>query len=100
METVQTGTHAAVLAFAAAAEDVPEGLTTPIFDDLSAVAEQVTGNSPSVYAEIQATFDGADRVAAAAARIADADDEEFERLYREATDAIRNASATAEEENT
>ncbi|WP_128475930.1 prephenate dehydrogenase/arogenate dehydrogenase family protein [Halorussus pelagicus] len=99
METVQAGTHAAVLAFAAAAEDVPDGLTTPIFEDLSAVAEQVTGNSPSVYAEIQATFDGADRVAEAAACIADADDEEFERLYREASDAIRDASATTEKEN-
>jgi prephenate dehydrogenase len=91
METVQAGTHAAVLAFAAAAEDVPEGLTTPVFEDLTEVAERVAGNSPSVYAEIQATFEGADRVAEAAARLADADGEEFERLYRTASDAMRDA---------
>ncbi|WP_137287308.1 prephenate dehydrogenase/arogenate dehydrogenase family protein [Halorussus salinisoli] len=84
METVQAGTHAAVLAFASAAEDVPEGLTTPVFEDLSAVAEQVTGNAPSVYAEIQATFDGAERVAEAATLLADADADEFAELYRAA----------------
>jgi len=91
METVQAGTHAAVLAFALAAEEVPEGLTTPVFEELSAVAEQVTGNAPEVYAEIQATFDGAGRVAEAAGLLADAepegggDDETFAQLYREAS---------------
>ncbi|UPV74445.1 prephenate dehydrogenase/arogenate dehydrogenase family protein [Halorussus limi] len=94
METVQAGTHAAVLAFAAAADEVPDGLTTPIFEDLTGVAQRVTGNSPSVYAEIQATFDGADRVAEAAARLADADDEEFAQLYREASEAKRVADET------
>ncbi|UPW00480.1 prephenate dehydrogenase/arogenate dehydrogenase family protein [Halorussus gelatinilyticus] len=94
METVQAGTHAAVLSFALAAEEVPEGLTTPIFEDLSAVAEQVTGNAPAVYAEIQATFDGADRVAQAAARLADAagDGDEFAQLYREASEERQNAA--------
>lgn len=85
METVQAGTHAAVLAFALAADDVPEGLTTPIFEELSAVTEQVTGNTPEVYAEIQETFDGAERVAEAAVRLADADESEFVELYREAS---------------
>jgi prephenate dehydrogenase len=89
METVQAGTHAAVLAFALAAEDVPEGLTTPIFEELSAVAEQVAGNTPEVYAEIQATFDGAERVAEAAARLADADESEFAALYRDASEDTR-----------
>jgi prephenate dehydrogenase len=84
MATVQAGAHAAVLAFALAAENVPEGLTTPVYEDLSAVAEQVTGNTPAVYAEIQDAFDGAEEVAAAAARLADADSEAFEELYREA----------------
>ena len=84
METVQAGAHAAVLAFALAAEDVPEGLTTPVFEELSSVAARVTGNDPRVYAEIQAAFEGADRVAAAARRLADADDESFADLYREA----------------
>jgi len=86
---VQAGTHAAVLAFALAAEDVPEGLTTPIFEELLAAAEQVTGNASEVYAEIQATFDGAERVAEAAARLADADESEFEALYREASENTR-----------
>jgi prephenate dehydrogenase len=38
-----------------------------------------------VYAEIQATFEGADEVADAARRIADADPETFAALYEEAT---------------
>lgn len=84
MATVQARTHAAVLAFALAADDVPEGLTTPVYEDLRAVADQVTDNTPSVYAEIQAAFDGADSVAEAAARIAAADSGEFQELYREA----------------
>ncbi|MFC4448309.1 prephenate dehydrogenase/arogenate dehydrogenase family protein [Halorussus aquaticus] len=96
METVQAGAHAAVLAFALAADDVPRGLTTPIFEDLSAVADQVTGNEPSVYAEIQATFGGADRVADAAARLADADAEEFARLYREASETAANPATEDE----
>jgi len=99
METVQAGTHAAVLSFALAAEDVPEGLTTPIFEELSAVAEQVTGNTPAVYAEIQETFGGADRVAEAARRLADADDSEFEELYREASESAIAGRETAETED-
>lgn len=84
MATVQAGTHAAVLAFALAADDVPEGLTTPVYEDLRAVAEQVTGNDPQVYAEIQETFGGSDRVAAVADKLAEADAEAFAALYREA----------------
>ncbi|WP_135852669.1 NAD(P)-binding domain-containing protein [Halorussus salinus] len=103
METVQAGTHAAVLSFALTAEEVPEGLTTPIFEELAAVAEQVTGNDPAVYAEIQTTFDGADRVAEAAALLADAaaddaddgDDETFAQLYREATETMQDAADEA-----
>ena len=84
MTTVQAGAHAAILAFALASEEVPEGLTTPVYEDLSALVEQVTGNNADVYAEIQRSFDGSDRVADAARRLADADSETFERLYREA----------------
>jgi prephenate dehydrogenase len=61
------------------------------------VAEQGTGNTPAVYAEIQDAFDGANRVAEAAARLADADSEEFAELYREAgTD--REGGSTIETE--
>lgn len=88
METVQTKTHAAVLAFALTSEDVPEGLTTPVFEDLRAVAEQVTGNTPEVYAEIQATFGGSEEIADAAAELAEADAEVFAELYREASETL------------
>lgn len=86
MGTVQASAHAAVLAFALAADDVPEGLATPVYEDLNAIVDRVTGNEPQVYAEIQSTFDGADAVADAAVRLADADGDAFEALYREASD--------------
>ncbi|MXR52249.1 prephenate dehydrogenase/arogenate dehydrogenase family protein [Halovenus sp. WSH3] len=84
METVQARTHAAVLAFGLAAEEVPERFQTPISTELTRLAEQVTGGESRVYADIQAAFEGADDVAEAARRLADADAEQFERLYDEA----------------
>jgi prephenate dehydrogenase len=84
MRTVQARAHAAILAYALAAEDVPERFHTPVSGALEAVAGRVTGNEPSVYAEIQSAFPGAADVAEAASRIAEADPPEFERLYREA----------------
>ena len=86
MATVQARTHAAVLAYALAAEDVREEFHTPISGPLTDLADQVLSGSSGVYGEIQATFDGAEAVAAEAERIADADRDEFERLYREARD--------------
>ncbi|WP_135535514.1 prephenate dehydrogenase/arogenate dehydrogenase family protein [Halostella pelagica] len=86
METVQAGTHAAVLAFALATDDVPDGLRTPVYDGLDRLVDQVTGDDPRVYAEIQERFDGADAVADAARRLADADLPETEALYREASE--------------
>ena len=84
METVQARTHAAILAFALASEEVPEGFHTPVSAALSDLAHQVTSGEARVYADIQAAFDGAADVAEAAAALAAADDEEFERLYEEA----------------
>ena len=84
METVQATTHAAVLSFALAAESVPDGFETPIYEGLRTLTEQFTEGTPRVYADIQQTFDGADAVANAATTIADADAEELESLYREA----------------
>lgn len=84
MEAVQAKAHAAILAFALASDDVPEGFSTPVYDALIDLVEQVTGGSASVYAEIQDVFDGAEAVAEAANRIAEADTAEFERLYRKA----------------
>lgn len=84
MNAVQASAHAAVLAYALATDDVPDRFQTPVSGGLEELVEQVTGNTPAVYSEIQSTFDGAEDVAAAARRIAEADDEAFERLYRAA----------------
>ncbi|MFB6129358.1 MAG: prephenate dehydrogenase/arogenate dehydrogenase family protein [Salinigranum sp.] len=84
MGTIQAGAHAAVLAYALAAEDVREEFATPVSECLDDLAATVLGGTPRVYREIQETFPGADRVAEAARRIADATGEEFDALYREA----------------
>lgn len=84
METVQAKTHAALLAFALAADDVDPAFGTPVYDRLASLAEEVTAGTPRVYADIQATFDGADDVAAAACELAEADRETFEALFRDA----------------
>lgn len=89
METVQARAHAAVLAFALAAEDVPDEFGTPIYDGLRDLVAEVTGGTPRVYADIQEAFDGADDVAAAARRVADADRDSFERLFLDAGDGTR-----------
>lgn len=91
METVQARAHAAVVAFALAAEPVPEAFATPVFEALAEAAGAVTGGDPRVYADVQATFDGADSVADAARRVAEADRGEFEDLYREAGAPVREA---------
>jgi prephenate dehydrogenase len=84
MSTVQTRTHAAVLAYALAADPVDERFHTPISGELEELADQVTGGDPRVYADIQAAFDGAEDVAQAARELADADPETFADLYRDA----------------
>ena len=75
METVQAKAHAAILAFALAADPVPEGFVTPVLDAMAGLTEAVTGGDPGVYAEIQDAFDGADEVAGAARRVAEAADD-------------------------
>lgn len=94
METVQAMTHATVLSFALAAESVPDGFETPIYEQLQTLAEQVTGGTPRVYADIQATFDGAEAIADAARTIADADAAELESLYQEAGSRWHDDSET------
>ncbi|MFC7019028.1 MULTISPECIES: prephenate dehydrogenase/arogenate dehydrogenase family protein [Haloarcula] len=81
METVQAGAHAAILAFALAADPVPDEFQTPVSAGLFDLVEQVTGGDPHVYADIQRAFDGAEPVAEAARRIADADYDDFQQLY-------------------
>jgi len=86
METVQARVHAAVLAFGLAAEDVPEPFQTPVSAGMFDLLDQVTGNDPRVYSDIQAAFDGAEDVAAAARELADvdADPDRFAALYERA----------------
>ncbi len=83
METVQARTHAAVLAFALASEDVSDRYHTPISGDLDRVADRMIAGEPRVYADIQAAFDGAEDIVAAAERIATADTDDFEALFEE-----------------
>lgn len=85
MQTVQAQTHAAILAFAIAADtDVPAKFGTPIYEALDDLATEVTSGTPRVYADIQTVFEGAEAVAHAAREIADADHAAFEQLYRDA----------------
>lgn len=84
METVQAKAHTAVLAYALAADQVPDGFQTPISERLNDLASAVLSGNPRVYADIQSAFEGAEEVAEFATRIAGADHEEFERLYRQA----------------
>lgn len=84
METVQAGAHAAILAYALAAEDVRDEFATPISAELDELVSAVTEGTPRVYREIQESFPGADRVADAARRIADAEGEAFDDLYEQA----------------
>ncbi|MDS0283272.1 prephenate dehydrogenase/arogenate dehydrogenase family protein [Haloarcula onubensis] len=83
MESVQAAAHAAVLAYAMAAEEVPERFHTPVSAGLQSLVEQVLGGEAHVYADIQAAFDGADAVAEAARELADADHDAFVDLYDE-----------------
>jgi prephenate dehydrogenase len=84
METVQARAHTAVLAYALAAEDVDPRFHTSISGPLSELVEQITGNTPAVYAEIQARFEGSASIADAAAKLADADGDAFVDRYDEA----------------
>jgi len=88
MATVQASAHAAVLAFGIAAEPVDSRFHTPVSGALFDALADVTGGESRVYADIQEAFPGADRVATAAARIAEADRADFEDCYREAGEAL------------
>lgn len=85
MATIQGRTHAAILAFGLAAEEVPTELATPVFEQLQTLRDRVTGGDPQVYADIQAAFGGAEEIAAAADRIAAADRDAFDTLYDDAS---------------
>ncbi|WP_313695152.1 prephenate dehydrogenase [Halorarum halobium] len=88
MEAVQTGAHTAVLAYALAAEDVPEEFHTPVSEPLAELAGTVTEGDSRVYGDIREAFGGADAVAAAARQLADADPEEFTALFERARTSV------------
>ena len=84
MTTVQAKSHAAVLAWALAGDDVREEFHPPVSAGLEELAETVTEGDARVYADIQDAFGGADAVAEAARAVAEADGETFADLYAEA----------------
>jgi prephenate dehydrogenase len=84
MRTVQAAAHAAVLAYGLASEPTRPEFSTPVSRRLDDLVATVTDGTPRVYRDVQRQFDGAGRVAEAARRVADADDETFDRLYRSA----------------
>lgn len=88
MTTVQARAHVAVLAYALAGDDVREEFHTPVSGPLTELAERVASGDAPVYAEIQRAFDGTGAVADAARRLAEADAEEFEALYRRAAERL------------
>ncbi len=92
MQTVQARTHAVVLAYALAADPVDERFHTPISGPLADLADQVTDGDARVYADIQAAFEGAEDVAAAAADLAGADEAAFTELYEAADRARRDVA--------
>lgn len=81
MRTVQARAHTAVLAYALAADDVPDRFQTPVSETLAALVDQVTAGESHVYADIQAAFEGSADVAEAAAQIAAADRAQFTELF-------------------
>ncbi len=88
METVQAKAHAALLAYALAADSVDERFHTPISAGLTDLVSTVLDGTPRVYADIQAQFPGAEEIAREADRIAHADPTTFESLYRQAADRL------------
>lgn len=95
MASVQAAAHASVLAFALTAKPVPTAFETPLFAALREQIERLAAGTPRVYADIQAEFDGAESVAAAAERIASADHDELEALIEAVGDEWAPAGAVS-----
>lgn len=86
MENVQAKVHAAVLAYALAADPADERFHTPVSSGFQELIELVLAGNPHVYADIQDRYVGAESVASAAERIATASESEFVSLYRTASE--------------
>ena len=99
MASVQTAAHAAVLAYALAADDeVDERFQTPVSSGLRDLARTVTAGNPRVYADIRETFGGADDFATAARALAVTDDDRFEELFERAGERVRTGDWRPETE--
>lgn len=97
MASVQTAAHAAVLAYALAADDdVDERFQTPVSAGLRDLARTVTAGNPRVYADIRGTFGGADEFATAARALAVTDGERFEELFERAGERVRTGEPAAD----
>jgi prephenate dehydrogenase len=84
MESVQSATHAAILAWRLATDDVRDEFHTPLSAELAALADHVTDQEPRVYADIAERYtDGRTALATAAARLADADRDAFRDAFEE-----------------
>ncbi|WP_227130594.1 prephenate dehydrogenase/arogenate dehydrogenase family protein [Halorubellus salinus] len=94
MESVQAATHAAILAWQLATDDVREEFHTPLSRELADLAAHVTSQEPRVYADIADRYaPGRQALADAAARLADADHDAF-------LDAFADASERAHDDDT
>lgn len=86
MENVQAKVHAAVLAYALAAEPVDPRFHTPVSAGMSDLLDFVLHGNPRVYSDIQSRYAGAEDVADAATRLAAVSTADaFEALYDEAS---------------
>jgi prephenate dehydrogenase len=90
MESVQSKAHAAVLAYALAAEPVDERFHTPVSASLAELVATVTEGDARVYADVQETFAGSEAVADAARAVADAvgDEAAFRELFETAREQV------------
>ncbi|WP_323677421.1 prephenate dehydrogenase [Halorubellus sp. PRR65] len=87
MESVQAGTHAAILAWQLATDDVRAEFHTPLSRELADLAAHVTSQEPRVYADIAERYaTGRHALAAAATRLADADRDAFLDAFAAATE--------------
>ena len=94
MTSVQAATHAAILAWRLATDDVRDEFHTPLSRELADLAAHVTRQEPRVYADIAERYaTGRTELADAASRLATADRDAFLDAFE---DARARASAPAE----
>lgn len=98
MASVQAATHAAILAWQLATEDVRDEFHTPLSRELADLATHVTSQDPRVYADIAARYaTGRTALADAAERLGTADRDAFLDAFDDARDrAAEETESTTE----